>query len=137
MGRDMEKGGWTEGPWWIVGEDFGVDQIPYIEVSAGEMGTHSYESVAYVQPAFVEDDEISDDEWVINAEVEANATLIAAAPDLFKALELAHAIICNMISVGAVYTPIGDEEAPSGSYYIANGVMPKLADALRQARGQS
>lgn len=76
-------GDFTPGPWNILGDDEGFDGVPYIEIAAGECGTHTFRPIAHVQPDY---DDTRDD-WTLNDTDYANAHLIAAAPDLLDALE--------------------------------------------------
>lgn len=71
--------------WYILGEDQEIDGAPYIEVAVGECGTRAFQSIAHVQAKF--DSDADGDEYTIDTEVEARARLIAAAPDLYAALQ--------------------------------------------------
>lgn len=71
---------WTPGPFFVLGEDE-VDGVPVIEVFGGVLGTSSYKQIAYVQPTHEAED------FLLTDEDKANATLIAAAPDLAEELK--------------------------------------------------
>lgn len=64
----MIKASHTPGPWEILGLD-SLAGLKFIEVVAGELGTSSFRSIAWVQA---------------NGEDEANAQLISAAPMMFE-----------------------------------------------------
>lgn len=65
------------------------------------------------------------------AEVEANARLIAAAPDLLEALELARLFIRNGIELGYIRMPDADTPDP------AHDTLPKIEAAIAKARSAS
>lgn len=81
-GREMSETKWTPGPWHVLGQDERDGGIPYIEINGGESGTSTYKAVADVCSSLTEDDE-----FAITETDEANANLIAAAPELYKALD--------------------------------------------------
>lgn len=73
----------VEAGWYVLGDDIGFDDVPFIEVAMGECGTPSFDSIAYVQADFYSE---ADDEWEITERTRSRARLIASAPDLLAAL---------------------------------------------------
>ena len=71
---------YTPAPWYIAGEDEPVPGVPAIEIMYGECPSPECTSVCYVN-SFLDED------FVITETTEANARLIAAAPELLGMLE--------------------------------------------------
>ncbi|MTJ81767.1 MAG: hypothetical protein F8N37_12215 [Telmatospirillum sp.] len=70
----------TPGPWCITGEDEYASGCPFVEISSGEDGTSLFHVTAWA---------VADVDRGITDEDRANARLIAAAPEMLAALELA------------------------------------------------
>jgi hypothetical protein len=102
----------TPGPWEILGEDRGADDVPYIEISSGECGTPSFKSIAFVQSQF----DGANDDWKITDADLANAHLLAAAPDLYEALVIARGEIARV--------------------HQLRSARPQIDAALSRARGE-
>lgn len=75
-----DEGAWTPGPWHYGDEDtmFGVD---FVQVHAGDYGNNTFRRIANVEAPFDGERDLP-----MDAETRANARLIAAAPELVKAL---------------------------------------------------
>lgn len=78
----MSGAAFTPGPWHYGDEDESVVGVHYVDVHAGEYCTASYRCTASVEGPFV-DGEFGP----LDEETRANARLIAAAPELYEALE--------------------------------------------------
>ena len=72
---------WTAGPWHIAGDDEIIEEVPVIEISTGKNGV-DYKPIAYVNS-----DLHGGDVFLLTDEEYATAHLIAAAPDMYEALE--------------------------------------------------
>jgi len=110
---------YTAGPWEVLGEDEGLDRVPYIEVTVGECGTKTFKPIAHIQPTFD-----GCDDWLITDEDQANAHLIAAAPDLLEAL-------IDARNNGLIYW----EPITSRGSAAKNDMLDRIDAALSKATG--
>lgn len=86
----MPEGKHTPAPWANWGEDEVPEGIPVLEIVRGESGPLEWKQIAYVQPSLGDDGN-----FYLSDEDHANARLIASAPDLLKAAQIAEAVICT------------------------------------------
>ena len=121
---------WTKGPWFIVTptQGFEVCTIHGVERQPTEDGLG--QTWVYIRPeSLVRDGEWH---WPDEAECTANAHLIAAAPDLYAALDAAYDFIADQY---------GDAEAQAleGEFVSkeARAIWETICAALAKARGQA
>lgn len=76
----MSETKFTPGPWYIGIDD--DDGTPFIEICKGECPSKEYKDIAKVNSTL----DTNTDEFVITDEDRANASLIAAAPELYEEL---------------------------------------------------
>jgi hypothetical protein len=127
----MSAPAFTPGPWRVDGDDEGCDGVPYIEIATGESST--YHVIAHVQPTFKQGQTLSDDDWSLEASDEANAHLIAAAPELYDALEKALAALDADVE-GA---PLDNREGRLAQAWLRGIFGESARAALRKARGEA
>jgi hypothetical protein len=113
----------TPGPWFCGDEDEDTAGVEYIDVHAGSYGDRSYTTIAHVQAPWAGDD------WqALDNATRANARLIAAAPDLYDALDPT-----NVRKAARLLTDAG--------HGLHAGLLVLMADAqeraLAKARGES
>lgn len=68
--------------------------------------------------------------WNTRAIARREAEMKGVVDELRGALELAGNILADQFRNGFAFTPVGDEPQPYGTYYIGEGVMPAIAQAL-------
>ena len=109
----------TKGPWAVEGDDESVPGVPCIGIASAEKRICDVASTLN-----------DDDDWQLTGEDRANARLIAAAPELLEALELADQFISNGIEFGYILMP--EPETPD-SAHDAPGI---IRAAIAKAKGQ-
>lgn len=64
--------------WYVLGDDAGLDGVPYIEVVSGDLGEPNFKPICHVQSTY----NVSADAFSLTDDDRARAHLIAAAPEL-------------------------------------------------------
>lgn len=103
----------TKGPWEVLPREDGVD---YIRVRGTQLGLrYKIANVHDEQPSCLPE-----------GEAQANATLIAASPELLEALELAHETLAGILE---------DTDGEDGER-VANPLLVQVRAAIAKARGE-
>lgn len=103
----------TPGPWYIAGEDEAIVGVPCIEIMHGECPSPECQTICYVDCDFI------NDEHILTKKNYANAYLIAAAPELLRALEN----VCKEFDVLLGISGLG------------NGAIDKARIVIAKAKG--
>ena len=113
---------YTPGPWKILRHDLGDEEIFFVPVEI--LAGNGKLVVAYeggLAPAA--------QEWTVE-EIEANASLIAAAPDMLRALEE----VMGELDVEGLPCPLCGRDLTIG--HRRNCIWHVVASAVRKARGE-
>ena len=127
----MTETKWTKGEWRIVGEDAHEGNIPFIDITAGEVPSPECKAICAVECTVTEEGD--DDDFTLTEEDWANAHLIASAPELFEALDA-----LTILSERDLKMNQSDDEEYAGGGWWSLDTEQAIANAktmLAKARG--
>lgn len=117
-----EKPEWTPGPWEVEYDDEECQHVIRMATARAESGSHYTQHVIVYDHGYWDGDRESVEAFT---EAEANAALIAAAPDLYEACE---AIIDWYDD---------DHDTLQKNYEVKHAAIEKIRAALAKARGEA
>lgn len=128
---------WTPGPWEVEYDPYGVHVIKMGSAIKSPAQHEPQHVIEYEHGCFAEYDDgepVSDAQLRQFREAEANARLIAAAPDLYEAAQKALDALV-WASAASEFQP--DGQAHEGWVNIGRTAIEELRAALAKARGEA